>query len=80
MTEVMLLRLFNVAPKFRRQLHTMEVCFSNPLPGWHKVNTDGAALGNLGKSSCGSIFHMCRGSPLVYLQCHLGIIMLYMQK
>lgn len=59
--ETMLLRYFGVRPCYRNQICTVEVIFVNPPPSWYKVSTDGVALGQPGRASCGGIIRMFGG-------------------
>lgn len=46
MSNLMIIRTFGVKPNFRNNSLLKEVYWYKPQPGWHKINTDGAARGN----------------------------------
>ena len=50
-------RVKELAPKV-----TISVSWTKPSPGWHKLDTDGASLGNPGKDGSGGLIWNCQGN------------------
>ena len=50
-------RVKELAPKV-----TISVSWTKPSPAWHKLNTDGASLGNSGKAGSGGLIRNCQGN------------------
>lgn len=58
---MLLLHFFKAKPQYRENIKIIEVRCLMPLPGWTKVNIDGAARGQPGIAACGVVFRMFRG-------------------
>ncbi|XP_019451747.1 PREDICTED: uncharacterized protein LOC109353840 [Lupinus angustifolius] len=57
-----ILRNLNVSPHYSSAPSTTEVVWYTPLPGWIKINSDGAAHGAPGHAGSGAIFRDSHGT------------------
>ncbi|XP_024019488.1 uncharacterized protein LOC112091032 [Morus notabilis] len=64
-TDLMILKTFNVPNRVSKAPQIVEVQWSLPILGWIKINTDGAANESPGLAGCGDIFKtywgFCKG-------------------
>lgn len=54
--DLRILNAFSIDLHFSKAPRIKEVIWMHPIVKWMKANSDGAALGNSGRSACGGIF------------------------
>ena len=63
-----------------RHSSTIQVCWHSPMDMWIKLNTDGAAKGNLGPASCGGLIRYALGRWLVSFTKKIDFYTTYMTE
>jgi len=56
MLDFNVIKFFGINTRTGKFLHPLLVRWEFPSPGWVKINTDGAARGYPGLTTCGGIF------------------------
>ena len=62
-----------INPKLSSSRYIVQVRWEKPQRGWVRLNTDGSALGNLGRAGCGSIIPNEHGDWLGGFSRNIGV-------
>lgn len=62
-----------INPKLSSSRYIVQVRWEKPQRGWVRLNTDGSALGNLGRAGCGSIIRNEHGDWLGGFSRNIGV-------